>query len=349
MSKPITVIFTDLHLKESNFQSIEDILINQGINVCKEHNITRCFCLGDVFDSRISQKQNVLSSWGRILDAYDRAGIEMVCIRGNHDSSDYRSSDSFLKPFKYHPNFRLVDDIDIISIDKVTFGCIAYYDEDIWIERFNELMECLQDESGDAERIVCLGHIAITGSRNLGYVTENRLTLKMFQDFDMTFQGHFHDFQEVSENFVHLGSLVQNNFGEDEKKGFWLIFDDLTYSLIPSKGKSYKKLVVDLDNMTFKQADKVIKNFKKENQDAYVRVEFQGSKDQLEAVDKKVYQDLGLDVKMKMNEIEDASIDDECKEVKALDNSDIVERFKEFCTQNEFNYEEGLSILEQVL
>ena len=346
--KPLTMIFTDIHLKESNYQEIEELLIGQGIEVCKTNNIRQCFCLGDVFDSRISQKQVVLSSWDKILNCYDKAGIELICIRGNHDSSDYRSSDSFLKPFKHHPNFRLVDDIDIITIGNVLFGCIAYYDEDIWIERFEELVECIKDEQTKDNKIVCLGHMAITGSQNLGHITENRLNLKMFDDFDMTFQGHFHDFQELGEKFVHLGSLTQNNFGEDERKGFWIINDDLTYGLIPSKGKSYKRLTINLEDTTIKQADKIIKSFKKENENSFIRVEFKGNQDELKSIDKKIYQELGIDVKIKVNEI-DTSNDIDVSEVKALTNSDIVRKFKDFCEQNEYNYKEGLVILQQVL
>ena len=347
--KPLTMIFTDIHLKEFNYQEIENLLIGQGIDICKTNNIKQCFCLGDVFDSRVSQKQIVLSTWDKILDVYDKAGIELICIRGNHDSSDYKSSDSFLKPFKYHPNFRLVDDIDIIRIGNVLFGCIAYYDEDIWIERFNDLVECIKDERQSKDKLVCLGHIAITGSQNLGHVTENRLNLKTFKDFDMTFQGHFHDFQEIGEIFVHLGSLTQNNFGEDERKGFWIINDDLSYALIPSKGKPYRKLTIDLQTTTSKQVDKLVKSFKKENEDAFIRVEFKGNQDELKAIDKKVYQELGIDVKLKATEVEDNSNEVETSEVKALTNSDIIKKFKDFCNQNEYDYREGLTILEQVL
>ena len=345
---PITIIFTDIHLKESNCQEIKNLLVNQGIKICKDNKIKQCFCLGDVFDSRISQKQIILSTWDNILDAYDKAGIELICIRGNHDSSDYTSSDSFLKPFKHYPNFRLIDDIDIVRIRKFLFGCIAYYDEDIWIERFDELVECIQDEKKGDDKLVCLGHIAITGSRNLGHVTENKLNLKMFKKFDMTFQGHFHDYQEVSETFVHLGSLTQNNFGEDENKGFWVLYDDLTYDLIPSEGKKFRKITIDLNSTTLKQVDKIVKMFKDENPGNLLRVEFKGNKDELSSIDKKTYQELGIDVKTKLDEVEIIDVETS-EEVKALSSNDIVKRFKTFCDENDYNYNEGVEILEKAL
>lgn len=343
----ITMIFTDIHLKESNCNEIKELLIGQGIEICKTRRLKRCFCLGDVFDSRIAQKQEVLSTWDEILDAYDKAGIEVVCIRGNHDSSDYKSSNSFLKPYKHHPNFRLVDDIDIIEEEGYLFGCIAYYDENIWIERFEELKECILDQKKN-EKLICLGHMEITGSSNLGHVTENKLKPSSFKDFDMTFLGHFHDQQELNEKVIHLGSLIQNNFGEDEQKGFWIINSDLSYELIPSKGKKYKKQVIDLDTMTFKQADKLIKDLKTKNPDDYVRVELTGGQDTLKSIDKKVYQELGIDVKLKAKELEVNEVE-VAEEVKVLTNNDIVSKFKDWCKENDYNYKEGFNILKQVL
>ena len=55
--KPLAMIFTDIHLKESNYQEVEELLIKQGIDICKTNNLKQCFCLGDVFDSRISHRQ----------------------------------------------------------------------------------------------------------------------------------------------------------------------------------------------------------------------------------------------------------------------------------------------------
>lgn len=54
--------------------------------------------------------------------------------------------------------------------------------------------------------------------------------------------GHYHDYQQVGSNIFHLGSLQQNNFGEDESKGFWMLYDDCTVELLKSKnGNVFKK------------------------------------------------------------------------------------------------------------
>ena len=164
----------------------------------------------------------------------------------------------------------------------------------------------------------------------------------------MVFSGHYHDFQEIGKNIVHLGSITQNNFGEDDKKGFWLLDDDFTYAFIPSTGKRYRKVTVNLENTTFKQADKIVKDFQKKNKEDFVRVEFVGTKDAISSIDKEEYRKLGVDVKVKSVELETEEVET-AEEIKALSGSDIAEKFKGFCEQNDYSYNEGMEILKEVL
>lgn len=343
-ANPITMFFTDIHLKESNCEEVKKVLIGQGIDLCKKWGISECFCLGDVFDSRVAQKQIVLSTWSEILDVFNDNKIAIHCIRGNHDSSDYRSSESFLDPFKYHPNFNLISDIELIVVRGFEFYCIAYWDEDIWLDRFKDLKSVILQNPN----IVCLGHQAITGSTNKGYSTENRLKLSMFDEFRLTLMGHFHDYQRIGDKFYHIGSLMQNNFGEDEQKGFWILFDDYQLRFEPSQTKKFKKLEIDLNEISDKQVDKLIKDFKKKNEDDFLRIEFKGDKDAIEVIDKKKYRDLGIDIKTKVNDLE-ITEGEVLSEIRTLSDKDIIEKFKIWCKENEYEVEQGLSILEEVL
>ena len=89
--------------------------------------------------------------------------------------------------------------------------------------------------------------------------------------------------------------------------------------------------------------------FKDENPDNLLRVEFKGNQDELKSIDKKVYTELGIDVKMKVKEIENTSEELKTSKIEALTNSDIVDKFKVFCEQNDYSYEKGLTILKEVL
>lgn len=343
MANPVIIVSTDWHLKPSNIEEIYR-LQEQELREANKLGITCHVWLGDIFDSRISQREEVLNTLTKIIELYETFGHKIWCIPGNHDRSDYESEESFLDPYKYHPNFTLISQMNIYKINGLNCHFLPFFDNDIWLD---EISHCQRE--GNRKNSILFSHIAMQGSRNNdGSLVESSIKPSMFEDWGKVFLGHYHDHQEITDNVIHLGSLTQNNFGEDENKGFWVIYDDLSYDLIPSEGKKYKKLVVSLDNMTFKQADIAIRRFKENNPDDFVRVELQGSQDEVKAIDKKIYQDLGMDIKIKVNELESNEVETS-SEVKALTSSDITAKFKEFCHQNEYNYEEGLEILKQAL
>lgn len=112
---------------------------------------------------------------------------------------------------------------------------------------------------------VLFGHFAVTGSRNNDRsVVENNIKPSSFKDFKKVYLGHYHDYQQVGSNIFHLGSLQQNNFGEDESKGFWMLYDDCTIELLKSRnGNVFKKERLDLDNIPPKQLKATLRKLKK--------------------------------------------------------------------------------------
>lgn len=343
-NKPVLCIFTDIHLKASDKRESILTYMQQGIDLCKENNLKDAFCLGDVFDSRVSQRQEVLVTWDQILDLFGQNGIMLHVIRGNHDSTDYRSSESFLTPYKNHPYIDLIDDIGVRNINGITYACIAFYEDDIWIERFEALKEQLADE--DIKKVVLLSHIAITGSvNNDGTKIDSRIKPSMFTVFDKVFLGHYHQWQEPASNVAHLGSLQQNNFGEDEEKGFWLITEDLDYELFKLEtAQNFKKLKIDLNETSQKQAMTIIEKFKKDNEGSRLRIELTGDTASIKAFDGSELKKNGIDIKKKFSEVDYE--DTEEGEIKTASIEEVKEKFKLFCKENDYEYEEGLKILE---
>lgn len=341
--KPKILVSTDWHLKPSNLEEIYK-LQEQEILEAKKLGIKNHVWLGDIFDSRISQREEVLNILTKIIELYQHHGHCIFCIPGNHDKTSYESETSFLDAFQYHPNFKLITRVDYFTIEKIFCYFIPFFTNEIWCDEYKQIGNAI-----NLSNKILFTHLAFQGSRNNdGTLVESSITPSMFKDWGKVFSGHYHDHQELTDNVIHLGSITQNNFGEDENKGFWVIYEDLSYDLIPSEGKQYKKLEIDLNAMTFKQADQVIKTFKKNNPDNFVRVEFKGGQDEVKAINKKVYQDLGIDVKVKVDELEIKDQETE-EEIKALTSSDIAEKFRAFCKENEYNYDEGIKILKKVL
>lgn len=339
--KEILGIFTDPHLKSSNIDTVTEAII-QGLNFCKQKGIKDIFCLGDVFDFRASQRQDVLVAWDSILDEFDRNKVMLHVIRGNHDSTNYRSSDSFLRPYKHHPMLNLIDDIGVVGIGDFAVYCVAFYEDDLWLERFEELTK-----DGIEENSILMTHMAFQGSTNNdGAKVQSTLKPSMFKKFKAVYSGHYHDLQSISSNIMHLGSLLQNNFGEDEEKGFWFMDTNGEVDLFKLSGVTrFRKIEIDLDNTTQKQASAIIETFEKNNPGCRLRVELTGETASIKAFDSSAFKAKGIDVKRKFKDVEVP--DEEVGEVKVSTLDEVKAKFEIFCADNEYDYKEGLKILEE--
>lgn len=155
------IISTDWHLKPSNIGEITE-LQRQELNVAEDNGITNHVWLGDIFDSRISQRQDVLNAFSSILDMYARMEHKIYCIPGNHDKSDYSSDESFLDAFKYHKGFKLITELDAFEIGGIICYFMPFFDNAIWLKEMNN--DVLKEKNHKTH--VLFTHIAFQGSRN---------------------------------------------------------------------------------------------------------------------------------------------------------------------------------------
>lgn len=348
----IALICTDFHIKTDNLASIID-LHKQAIIEANSRGIDDHIWLGDVFESRVSQREEVLNGLTSIIELYNQAGHTIHCIPGNHDKTDYDSVDSFLTSFKHHPSFDLITTAQPRCIpggrsqdpNYRTCYFIPFFNENIWMEEFEKVKE----DSFDVVKPLLFSHIAVQGSvNNDGTKVQSTLKPSLFKKFEKVYLGHYHDYQEISPNIVHLGSLQQNNFGENEDKGFWILSLDGEVDLVPSKGTSFKKLQIDLDNTSQKQAVAIIQKFEETNPGCRLRVELTGESASIKAFDSAEFKSKGIDIKRKFKEVE-VMDDTEVTEVKSSTFDEVKSKFEIFCKENDYEYAEGIKILEEAM
>lgn len=346
--KPLVIFSTDWHLKPENIPAITD-LVKQKCELAKRLGVNQLICLGDIFDSRISQREEVLTAFERILDIIGSHELKMTIIPGNHDKTIYSSVDSFLAPYRHHPAIWLIDRMGGIPFIEhgLHINFLPFFEESTWINKFKELCEYIGEDIVNGKRILCT-HIAVTGSRNNdGSLVSSTLSSSMFKDFYKVFSGHYHDQQKIGSNFYHIPSIQQNNFGENPDKGFTVLYSDGSHDLVDSNFRQYLKVVIDLDEKSIAELD----TFKKfyANRDANVRFEVTGSENVLKSLHKEDFTILGIDLKTKSKEIEgDIKYAAEA-EVKEHTASTIKEEFAIFCEENKLDLETGLKYLNQIL
>lgn len=337
--EPIAIISTDKHLQEANALELLDIA-EQEIALAQEQGVDTVIWLGDIFDSRLSQRQELLTCLTEMIELYHEHGITLLCIPGNHDKTDYESDESFLTAYKYHPGFNLYETPTCIDLKGVECHFLPFYAQDVWLEKFAEL------PTPKSKISILFSHTAVQGSiNNDGKVVNNKIPLKLFSKYGKVMLGHYHDAQQPGANVFHLPSTRQNNFGEDEEKGFTVLYSDTSFKFVKAQFVPYKEIKVDV----LKTSKEEILKLAKTNTDGVnVRITLVGDQQAVKAVNKKVFTEHGISVKAKYTDVEVTEAE-EAEVVQELSGTDIAEKFKAFCDEKGYEYDEGYKLLKEVM
>lgn len=341
---PYIIFSTDWHLKKDNLAQITDLVI-QKCKLAVSLGVKKLGVLGDIFDSRVAQTQDNLNTFGVILDIIHSYGLELLAFPGNHDKTSYTSYNSFLDPFEGRSWFKLYKYYEVFTDfdHEIRLAFLPFFEEEMWVNEFNSLMVDLEQMPEKYKIILCT-HIAITGSRNNdGKYVSSTISSGMFKPFHKVLSGHYHDQQKIGDNFHHIPSIQQNNFGENPDKGFTVLYTDGSIELVKSYFPEFLKVSIDLETNSREDIDLLRRQYQDSKDN--IRFEFIGSETALKSIKKEELIAYGIDVKTKVKEIQDDIIFAETEEVVEHTKSSLLEEFEKFCVKEELNFETGVKFL----
>jgi exonuclease SbcD len=337
MKKPIAIIWNDVHLKNGNEESILDAF-NYMLVKAKELGITRTIFAGDLFDSRTMQRLKVLQTFDKMLENSSKAGITIDLISGNHDKTIYASYDSFLEQYRYHPGVNYYRGITELEYEGIKFTYAPFFSDDMLIPMLEE------SKGGD----VLVSHFEMQGSTHLGKVVEKSvINEKFLSKWKKVYLGHYHNHHEITKDIVHLPAFIQASFGEDDNKGFSVLYDDLSYSIIKGRFRRFKKVSINLDTITPSGIKELLRTH--ENSPNSIRFEISGSESKVKAFDVSIFKDTNIDVKKKYEQKFDYEEDEKPSIIEKFDKASVQESFEKFCEQKGYDYKEGKVILDEFL
>lgn len=342
MRKPITVLFTDLHIKQDNTEEIISV-VKEVVEYCHHNKVDEVFCLGDVFHSRQAQPLQVLQAFKKIITLFRNQRITVNIIPGNHDKTDYQSEDSFLDLFDPSPYFNLIANQARISFgveEEYNFYLIPFFSEELWIKKFNLLFS--KEFPNKKMMNFLLSHTAMDGSvNNDGSLVKCSINpSNIGEHFHKVFLGHYHNQQQIGDNIYHIPSIRQNNFGEDTDKGFTVLYDDGSHELIRTNFKQFINHRIELTNLSKKKLQAVLDTISNDDNN---RIILKGTKEELKSIDLQ-------ELRAKGHKVIVEELDIEVKEIISieqlkLDSTNITEEFKIFCQNNDLSYEIGINYL----
>jgi len=347
--KPLALISNDWHLKDDNIEQVWN-LMTQKAKVAKTMEIKTLIILGDVFHSRKAQSQRVLNAFRTIIkDILTYQGREVYCIAGNHDKVDGTTEQSFLTPFMDIPNFHLIEEWSKFSLENLHFLAIPYFTEEEWIRHYNESKSygnVVLNKYAMPRKDILLTHMAFDGSVNNNKMTQQseRLNQKFFEDYGLVLSGHYHNCHQVYQNTYHLPSICQNNFGEDDRKGFTVLYNDGSFDLVQSKFDKYLTWVWNTPVNNVTDIIRCYAEYLHDNDDhyAHLRVQLKGTKTELEALDISELKEAGFKVEKIATDVERTEIN---QEIITIDHKSMIDKFEDFCDLHKIDFEEGVKYL----
>lgn len=344
MRTPLGVISNDWHLEESSLELVYDLVL-QEIALAKQRKVRTLIGIGDFFDNRKAQKEEVLNTFGRILDEIYREKMQLIGIPGNHDKTDYTSSSSFLDPFKDHPAFILIREPYLLQREDLDLLFIPFFLEEVWKEKFVESKSLLRD----IRKTILFSHTAVNGSVNNDHVeVECSLTPALFKDFKQVFLGHYHNYQEPSPNVVHFQSIAQRNFGENPQKGFNVLYTNGEWEFVKSNFKEYKNFSYHATELSAEKINEILLSFEKS--DFFMKVKVVGPQAIVSSLDLGRFKLAGIKIDVKSDEI--VLTNENPEDENPLDFSDkglVLNLFESFCEERGLDREVGLNYLSQIL
>ncbi len=331
MTKPVTAIITDTHLSKDNTEVILDVF-KQFFALCVSLGLKEVIHMGDWFTNRVGQGLSVLRTMVAILNMAEEQGISIISIAGNHDKTNLDDEASYLDIYTRYSSLRLMREECVMEKGGKLWCFLPYFRENgTYPERLRRLHKSVTASSKDAYLFT---HIAVNGVKNNdGSRVENELKYKHFGDFTKVFVGHYHNKTRIGKNIYYIGSARPMNYGEDNEKGFTVLYSDGTHEQHAAKFKKYIKVHVDANTVTKQELSKLLSEH--QGQSDYIRFVFSGSTENLHKIDENMFKGVGIDVKKEdehlLRSMEAAS---EGKMIEFTYKT-IKQNFFEYCSKND--------------
>ncbi|MEB3373801.1 phosphoesterase [Bacteroides sp. CR5/BHMF/2] len=292
--------------------------------------------------SRSSQTLDVLLAVHDALLTARNMNIDVILANGNHDLVNQEAVRGYCHIYDQHDNVLVIDEYHTLSNPEWSFmlHVIPYFPEDgSFTGKLNEVIE--NELSTDKQNYLYI-HEGINNA--LSRPAENELPVHIFSDFDRVFVGHYHNRCTVAPNIEYIGSSRQHNFGEDEEKGYTVLYGDGTAEFIKNHANR-RFMVLDVpDNKVDIHLTDRLEELKEDGR-YKVKVRIHSSLAGASAIDRNRLLEAGAGkVEIVTEEVHAVQIAGTGL-LEKFDGGLIRDNYRRFCTEKGINEELGLSYL----
>ena len=332
---PCLLLLNDIHISKDNIPAFKANW-QEAIDICRKMDVKEIAIGGDLFFSRAAQTLDVLLAVHDTLLTAAEHGIHVTIAEGNHDKVNQENERGYCHVFDQHSNVLVCDEYVSLPLGddcRFVLHMMGYFPED---GSFCTRLDRLKEEALDPKRLNFLYiHEGINGA--LAQPNDKELPAKIFEEFDKVFVGHYHNRTIIDKTRIeYIGSSRQHNFGEDEEKGYTVIYTDGSHEFIKNQANTrYRVIDVSAERAGLHLMDEL----REIDADGRykVKVRVHAPQAAMKSVDKAALLDAGA------TKVELIADDEEMLEVAAsslfekFDSHRIRETYEEFCREKQID------------
>lgn len=343
MKEAIALFINDIHVNKDNITEFNQNW-KEMLSVCKRENIADIVIGGDVFTSRASQTLATLLAVKAALTEAVRQGIYITIGEGNHDKTDQEAIEG------YNHLWVGLKGIDVVDTHKTLYweGCdfclllMSYFPENgSFLEKLDIAVADTTSQYPQFKKndIILYIHEGVHGA--LGdFEIDGELPQEPLLGFKAVVCGHYHNRVKIKKtNIEYIGSSRQANFGEDEEKGYTILYADGSYGFVKNEvNMRYQTIELDAKN---------VDKYTLDIDDRYrYKVKVRCNERQAKLFDKQKLMDLGF------HKVEVVAETDLPKESAAADIQEkydkqgIKKEYQNYCNENSIDSKLGMKYLE---
>lgn len=334
--KPIALLMNDLHITKDNTLDYERNW-NEALSVCERYSIKKMFIGGDIFTTRSAQSlYPLLIVYQCFHKAVDR-GIEVNVAFGNHDCPAYGEQRNWLDLYS-----------DIVNVgrtwtyfemgEKVLAMCSYYPEDTMMAGMLRELNSWLSKHDYSLSDAVVYLHSGVHGA--LGdFDVPNEIPQGLLTSYFRVLCGHYHNRTVIADtNIEYIGSSRAHNFGEDDRKGYTLLYPNGETLFIQNEAN----IRYATDDVTLDELD----SWKKTHDDRYkVRLRIHCNASEVDTIDRDDLMERGADKIEFMTEKIQAIKVEQSKIEETFDNKNLQLEYKSFCKEKDIDSRFGIDYL----
>lgn len=343
MKEPIALLINDIHVSKDNISEFEKNW-DEMLAVCKKHSIEDVFVGGDMFTSRSSQTLSTLTAVHKALKKAINQNLSITIAEGNHDKTNPEDTTGYNHLWSGMEGIKVIDTYDIATwtgVDTILLTLSYFPENGSFIEHLSSALEVALHTYPDAtkENIILYIHEGVHGA--LGdFDIEGELPQESLMGFKAVLCGHYHNRTKIKgTNIEYIGSSRQHNFGEDEEKGYTILYSDGSYEFVKNEVNTRYR-TIDLDASE-------LDAFKFQKDDRYkYRVKVRCNEQQAKVFDKQQLLDLGIH---KVEVVAETMVSKEAAASgiqEKYDRQGIKKEYQNYCDENSIDSELGIKYLE---